>query len=173
VLVVTGLVLGAVATIRFGGALLEQAPITRLILRTTSSSPLDLEVGGELAGWPPGTTQFILREDLLALPQLAYTVTDDANFRGPTQVSGVSWEELIRRLGAAPQSDMVVAICDDQYRANYPRAYVAAHHPLLILNINGKAPSGWPKDSEGHGMDIGPFPDFAFQIYSELQDFVS
>jgi len=98
-----------------------------------------------------------LREDLLALPQLTYTVTDDANFTGPTQISGVPLEELMRRLGAAPQSDMMVAICDDQYRANYPRAYVAAHHPLLILNVNGKPPSGWPKDSEGHGMNIGPF----------------
>jgi mono/diheme cytochrome c family protein len=52
---------------------------------------------------------------------------------------------------------MVVAICDDQYRAHYPRAYIAAHHPLLVLNINGKPPDGWPKDSEGHGMDMGPF----------------
>jgi mono/diheme cytochrome c family protein len=156
-LAATGLVLGAVAIVCFGGSVYAQAVPTRLILRTTRSSPLDLELGGELAGWPPGTTQFILREDLLALPQLTYTVTDDANFTGPTQISGVSLEELIRHLGAAPKSDMVVAICDDHYRANYPRAYVAAHHPLLILKINGKPPSGWPKDSEGHGMDIGPF----------------
>ena len=128
-----------------------------LALHATRSSPLDLEIGGELAGLPPGTTRYIPREDLLALPQQTYTVTDDANFKGATEISGVSLEELTRHLGATPQFDMVVAICDDHYHANYPRAYVAAHHPLLVLNINSKPPSGWRKDSEGHGMDMGPF----------------
>jgi len=139
-----------------GGGHTQTRPAS-LNLRTTRSSPLDLEIGGELNGLSPGTTRYIPREDLLALPQQTYTITDDANFKGSTDISGVSLEELTRHLGATPQSDMVVAICDDQYRANYPRAYVAAHHPLLVLNINGKPPSGWPKDSEGHGMDMGPF----------------
>jgi mono/diheme cytochrome c family protein len=156
-LAVAGVVLVAVVNIRFGESVRAQTPAIGLALRTTRASPLDLELGGELAGLPPGTTRFILREDLLALPQLTYTVTDDANFTGPTQISGVSLEELTRHLGSTPQSDMAVAICDDQYRATYPGAYVAAHHPLLVLNINGKPPSGWPKDSEGHGMDMGPF----------------
>ena len=61
-------------------------------------SPSDLEVGGELAGLPPGTTRYITREDLLALPQMSYTVTDDSNFVGATRVSGVLLEELARRL---------------------------------------------------------------------------
>jgi len=135
----------------------QEVPAPRLILRTTRSSPLDLELGGELAGLSPGTTRYIPREDLLTLPQSSYTVNDDANFTGPTQISGVPLEVLTRHLGASPQSDMVVAICDDQYRANYSQAYVAAHHPLLVLNINGKPPTGWPKDSEGQGMDMGPF----------------
>jgi mono/diheme cytochrome c family protein len=135
----------------------QEVPAPRLILRTTRTSPLDLELGGELTGVPSGTTRYITREDLLALPQSTHTVNDDANFTGPTQISGVSLEVLTRHLGATPQSDMVVAICDDQYRANYPRAYVAAHHPLLVLNIDGKQPAGWPKDPEGHGMDMGPF----------------
>jgi mono/diheme cytochrome c family protein len=156
-LTIAGLVVGAAVTIRLSRDVYAQTPPTHLTLRSIRSSPLDLELGGELAGLPPRTTRYILREDLLALPQLTYTVTDDANFTGPTQISGVSLQELTRHLGAAPESDMVVAICDDQYRANYPGAYVAAHHPLLVLNINGKPPSGWPKDSEGHGMDMGPF----------------
>jgi mono/diheme cytochrome c family protein len=126
-------------------------------LHATRSSPADLEVGGELAGLPSGTTRFIKREDLLALPQVSYTVSDDANFRVPTQVSGVLLEELTRLLGAAPVSDLVIAICDDRYRANYPRGYIAAHHPLLVLKINGQPPSGWPKDAEGHSFDMGPY----------------
>ena len=32
---------------------------------------------------------------------------------------------------------MVVAICDDGYRANYPRDYLVAHHPVLVLQVNG------------------------------------
>jgi mono/diheme cytochrome c family protein len=128
-----------------------------LTLRTERSSPLDLEVGGELVGLPAGTTLYLTRDDLLALLQETFVVKNDANFTGPTEVSGVMLEDLIQRLGAAPDSDMVVAICDDQYRANYPQAYIAAHHPLLVLKVNGKPPAGWPKDAEGHGLDMGPY----------------
>jgi mono/diheme cytochrome c family protein len=156
-LAASSLVLGAIVPSRLSTGVHAQAPPASLALPATRASPLDLEIGGELTGLPPGTTRYIPREDLLALPQQTYTVTDDANFKGATEISGVSLEELTRHLGATPQSDMVVAICDDQYRTNYPRAYVAAHHPLLVLNINGKPPSGWPKDSEGHGLDMGPF----------------
>jgi mono/diheme cytochrome c family protein len=147
-----------------------------LSLHSTRSSPLDLEIGGEVAGLPSGTTRFLTRDDLLALPQLTHTVTDDANFRGSIQVSGVSLEELTEHLGANPQLDMVVAICDDQYRANYPQAYVQAHHPLLVLNINGKPPSGWPTDAEGHGQSMGPFlishPAFtpSFKVFSHQDE---
>jgi mono/diheme cytochrome c family protein len=126
-------------------------------LRAERQSATDLEIGGDLAGLPPGTTRYVARDDLLALPQIAYTVTDDSNFTGPTKVSGVPLEDLIHDLGAAPGANLVVAICDDKYRANYPRAYLAAHHPLLVLEVNGKAPSGWPKDSSGHGYDMGPY----------------
>jgi mono/diheme cytochrome c family protein len=126
-------------------------------LRSVRTSPLDLEVGGELAGLPPGTIRYISHDDLLSLPQTTYTVADDPNFTGPTQVSGVPLEDLFRDLNANSDSDLVVAICDDQYRANYPQAYIAAHHPLLVLSVNGKPPSGWPKDAEGHGSDMGPY----------------
>lgn len=145
-------------------------------LRVTRTSPSDLEVGGELAGLPPGTARYITRDDLLALPQLKYTVAEDSNFTGLTEISGVSLEELIRQLGAAPESDLVVAICDDKYRTNYSRAYVAAHHPLLVLEVNGHSPGSWPKDSGGHGYDMGPFmishPDFvpSFKILSHTDE---
>ncbi len=118
-----------------------------MALHTTRSSPSDLELGGEIKGLPAGSTRYITRDELLALPQATYTVTGDANFTGPTEISGVLLEELSRRLAAAPESDLIVAICVDQYRGNYSRAYVAAHHPLLVLKINGKSPAGWPKTS--------------------------
>ncbi|HXA78636.1 MAG TPA: c-type cytochrome [Candidatus Acidoferrales bacterium] len=117
----------------------------------------DLEIGGNLAGLFAGTTRYLTRDDLLALPQVTYTVTDDSNFTRPTKVSGVPLEDLLRDLSAAPQSALVVAICDDKYHASYPRDYMAAHHPLLVLEVNGKPPSDWPKDSAGHGFDLGPY----------------
>ena len=145
-------------------------------LRGDRQSPSDLEVGGELAGVPAGETRFITREDLLTLSQVSYTVSDDPNFSGPTKISGVPLEELARSLGSVPHSDMVVAICDDKYRANYPRAYVGAHHPLLVLTINGQPPSGWPRSPEGQGDDMGPYmishPHFtpSFKIFSHTDE---
>lgn len=118
---------------------------------------MDLEVGGDLTGVERGARRYITRDDLLALPQVSYTVTDDSNFIGPTKVSGVLLEDLLRDLSAAPESGMVVAIGDDKYHANYPHGYIAAHHPLLVLEVNGKDPSGWPKDSKGNEYDMGPY----------------
>jgi mono/diheme cytochrome c family protein len=126
-------------------------------LRPHRTSPTDLEVGGDLRGFPAGTTRFLTWDDLLARPQVSYTVSGDANFTGPTKVTGVLLEDLLRDLGAAPGSALVVAICDDKYRANYPGAYLARHHPVLVLKVNGEPPSGWPKDSGGHGFDMGPY----------------
>jgi mono/diheme cytochrome c family protein len=119
--------------------------------------PSDLEVSGALAGLPPDSTRYITHEELLALPQVKFTVTDDANFTGPNKIRGVKLEDLARALGAFPASDMVVAICDDAYRANYPRDYLSAHHPVLVLEVNGNPPAGWPKDSQEHKYDMGPY----------------
>jgi mono/diheme cytochrome c family protein len=123
----------------------------------TRTSPLDLEIGGNLAGLPPNTARYLTRNDLLALPQATYTTSDDPNFTGSTKISGVLLSELLEHLSASPSSDLVVASCDDLYRANYPQSYIAAHHPLLVLKVNGKDPDAWPKDSEGHGLSMGPY----------------
>jgi mono/diheme cytochrome c family protein len=126
-------------------------------LRPARTSPLDLELGGDLANLPPHSTRYLTRDDLLLLPQVSFTVTNDANFAAPAQITGVSLEELTRQLATNRHSALAMAICRDQYRANYPRAYIAAHHPVLVLKINGQAPSGWPKDAEGGNLDMGPY----------------
>ena len=128
-----------------------------LVLRKLRLSTLDLELGGDLAGLPAGEDRFLTREDLLALPQVTYTVSDDANFTVPTKISGVLLEEINKRLSAKPQSDLVVALCSDRYQANYTQAYMSAHKPVLVLLVNDQPPAGWPKNSEGHNRDMGPY----------------
>jgi mono/diheme cytochrome c family protein len=134
-------------------------------------SPSDLELDGDI----PGATReqgkrYITREQLLALPQVSYTVTNDANFSGPTQISGVALEQLIQGIATNSHSDLAVAICSDGYEAHYPSSYITAHHPVLVLKINGKDPDEWPKSSEGANM--APYlissPDFksSFKILS-------
>jgi hypothetical protein len=141
-------------------------------LRTARTSPLDLELGGDPANLPPHTTRYLTREDLLLLPQINFTVTNDANFAAPTQITGISLEELTRQLAANPNSALTIAICNDKYRAHYPLDYIAAHHPVLVLKINGQPPSGWPKDAEAQNLDMGPYmithPSFtsSFKILS-------
>jgi cytochrome c2 len=126
-------------------------------LRETRAAASDLEIGGDLVGLPRGSTRYITADDLRKLPHVTYTVTDDTNFTGPTRVSGVALSELVKELGADPSADLVVAICDDRYRANYTRTYVATHHPLLVFEINGQPTSGKPLDARGRGYDMGPF----------------
>jgi mono/diheme cytochrome c family protein len=164
------------ANLPFGLAQQTRAPSLATKLRTHRSSSSDLELAGDLANVPAKSTRYITREDLLALPQVSFTVTNDPNFTGPTQISGVSLDELVRQLSASPNSDLALAICIDRYVASYPRAYLAAHQPVLALKIGGEAPSAWPKDSEGHNLDMGPYlishPNFApsFKILSHSDE---
>jgi hypothetical protein len=125
------------------------------MLRTQRSSPGDLEVGGQLAGLPPGSTRYVRYDDLLKLPQETYTVNDDLNFPRGTVVSGVALTTLARLFGQSPKSTLIVAICYDRYRANYPLDYLAEHRPLLVLRINGKLRDGWPQSPKA--TPLGPY----------------
>jgi len=150
------------AVLAFGTATLRaqdagRAKESTVSWHTTRSSPDDLEISGELNEIPAGTIRYLTRADLLALPQVSYTVKGDPNFAGPTRVSGVLLEELSRRFGSRPEADMVQATCVDLYQSHYPQSYIAAHHPILVLTINGQPPERWPTDGAGHGMDMGPY----------------
>jgi hypothetical protein len=101
-------------------------------LRLARTSRLDLESGGDLANLPPHGTRYFTHGDLLLLLQENFTVTDDANFIVPTQITGISLEQLTHQLAANPKSALTIAICIDKYRANYPCDYIAAHHPVLV-----------------------------------------
>jgi len=155
----TLVVLGGLRAWAFDGALIrvDQGARARtgLNLREKRGSALDLEVGGDLAGVPAGSVRYLSREDLEALPQVSYMVTDDANFSGPVQVRGVELGILAREFAAGGEKALVVALCGDLYRAHYSQAYVLAHRPLLVLEINGAGPSGWPKSKGASSM--GPY----------------
>jgi mono/diheme cytochrome c family protein len=116
----------------------------RLVLQAERHAPSDLEIGGSLQGVPQGQTRFVSYKSLLSLPQETYTVTDDPNFGTTVQISGVSLERLPGWLSAQSGATMVIAICDDKYAAHYPASYVHAHHPLLVLKMNGLESDHWP-----------------------------
>src|SRR5208283_6008552 len=71
----------------------------RLALAVARSSPQDLEISGDVPGIPQGAKRFVRYEDLSRLPQVAFTVEDDANFSGAVKLSGVDLDELLQALG--------------------------------------------------------------------------
>jgi mono/diheme cytochrome c family protein len=154
------------------------SPHASLLLSAKRNLPSDLEIGGELKDLPAGTTRYVTLDSLLALPLVTYAVTGDANFSSttPTMISGIPLDDLAVLFGAKPSANLVVAICDDKYRTNYPRAYFKVHHPLLVLRINGEPPSRWPKTTDTHGYDMGPYmishPTFtpSFKILSHTDE---
>ncbi len=161
-----------------GGVAAAQKPLyARLAWKRTS--PSDLELGGDLLGLLPHearNTRYITREQLLALPQVNFIVTNDANFKGPTEISGVALDQLLQALFPEKQESLlVVAICSDEYEAHFPKEYIEAHHPALVLKINGKGPAEWPKAPGGY-FSMGPYvissPDFkpSFKILSHEEE---
>jgi Cytochrome C oxidase, cbb3-type, subunit III len=144
------------------------------VLRLSRLSDTDLEIGGNLAGLPPGSTRFVRYEDLLAVEQVTYSVIDDSNFEAKVRISGIPLTELARVLGAAQDAHLVVAICYDGYRTNYPASYLAAHQPLLVLKVDGKVEAKWPKTKSGGSL--GPYlishPSFtpSFKVLSHTDE---
>ncbi len=118
-------------------------------------SASDLEIGGELAGVAHGKTEFVSYADLMKLPLETYTVTDDTNFGKTVRITGVAMERLPSLLGAKAGARMVTAVCDDDYAAHYTEAYLKAHHPLLVLRVNGREPAHWPVGVDG--VPMGPY----------------
>jgi mono/diheme cytochrome c family protein len=135
----------------------DAQPRSRQVLREKRSSGLDLEVRGDLAGLPAGSVRYIAREDLKALPQVTYTVTDDRNFVGAVEVRGVALEVLAREFAGSGEKALIVAVSGDLYRAHYPQGYVQAHRPVLVMEIDGEGPASWPKSKEGSGSAMGPY----------------
>jgi hypothetical protein len=107
-----------------------------VLLHDSRESATDLELRGAIPTVPVGERRFVSYQELLRLPQVDYAVSDESTFPAAAKISGVALEVLRRALGS--DADMVVALCADGYRSNYPAAYLAAHHPVLVLTVDGK-----------------------------------
>lgn len=126
----------------------------------TRHAPTDLELTGLLPGLAPGSSAFLTRSQLLTLPQVTTTgIVDDENFPPqiePTlRITGIPLEALAQALGIPPSADLIDALCTDRYRTHYPASYVAAHHPILALQIDGMWPEDWAALT--HQRDPGPY----------------
>lgn len=110
----------------------------KIALKEKSSSSHDLKISGDVPGMPPGAVRYISHEQLSALPQVNFNVTDDFNFKTPTQITGVYLADLMRDLDVPEKGTIVAAICDDEYEAHYSEDYIEAHRPILVLSLNGQ-----------------------------------
>ncbi len=126
-----------------------------LSLAPQRSSPQDLEISGQVFGIPPGEKRFIHYNDLSGLPQVSFTVKDDANFNTPVKLSGVTLDVLLSTLGINSGKQLIAASADDGYEAHYTAQYRLAHRPFLVLRIDGREPANWPKGPEGE--NYGPY----------------
>jgi len=155
------------------GAAPEKIP-----LAAQRSSPLDLEISGDVPGVPQGAKRYVRYADLSKLPQVTFTVRDDENFSAPVQLSGVSLDTLAAALGLGDGKQagkqIIAAICDDGYEGHYTAEYRATHHPFLVLRIGGKEPANWPKgpDGENYGPYLISHPSFApaFHVLAQKEE---
>jgi mono/diheme cytochrome c family protein len=112
---------------------------------------------------PGGAVRYVSYAELTHLPQVEYAVSEDTNLPENTRISGVPLDVLGTALGTAANADMIVAICYDKYRTNYPQSYLTDHRPLLVLKINDDPPWKWQSDKSGRAL--GPYlisnPDFS------------
>jgi mono/diheme cytochrome c family protein len=133
------------------------------LLHSRRQAPTDLQIG---------SSQFISYQELLHLPQVSFKTSNDSNFSAPAEVSGVPLERLRQALHG--EGDMVIAICADGYRTNYPASYLSVHHPVLVLKLNGHTQESWPQTAEGGSL--GPYlianPNFipSFQVLSHSDE---
>lgn len=126
------------------------------ILHTTRQSGSDLEVTGLVEGLTTGQSAYIRYTDLLHLPQTRALITGNPDYPGPPlHISGVSFETLAAAIHPLPQSDLIDATCADRYRSHFPSDYIAQHHPILVLTIDGKPLAAWAKAA--HQYDPSPY----------------
>jgi len=126
------------------------------------SSPFDLEVKGTLPGVPPGTSRYVRWGDLRALPVTKLTLAGEF-LKGPEVLTVVFLSDLMKELAVTPDTDLLLATCDDGYVGIYLGDFIAKYRPFLVLEIDGKGPKDWPPK----GLDFNPAP-YVITVSAEL-----
>ncbi|MGA8161621.1 MAG: hypothetical protein WBD32_17870 [Acidobacteriaceae bacterium] len=151
-----------VCAILAGGMAAASPGPHHLALANQRSSPQDLEISGDVPGLAAGVSRFVSYAALSQLPQVSYTVRNDENFSGPVRLSGVSLDALLAALGTDGKDQLIAAMSTDGYEGHYTAAYRAAHHPLLVLRIDGKEPAQWKPGPDGEKYQPYVISDPAF-----------
>jgi hypothetical protein len=116
----------------------DEAAPRKLSLHDSRTSPTDLQLSGDVPGTIDYSGRYVAYSEMLKLPQVTFTVTDDANFPGKAEIQGVYLDEVLRAFGIPNANTLVAANSDDGYEGHYTVEYRAAHHPILVLQVNGK-----------------------------------
>ena len=90
-----------------------------LPLHDQRTSRTDLELSGDVPGSSAYAGRYVAYSDLLKLPQVTFTVTDDTNFPGKAQLGGIPLNELMQALHIPEENTLVAAVGDDKYEAHY------------------------------------------------------
>src|ERR1700738_2739806 len=123
-------------------------------------SKTDLEASWSAAGGSGEAVRgFVAYKDLLALPQVSATVSNDENFTAmhtpSAQVTGVTLDVLAKTLKVPAELDLMLARASDGYVGPYTAEYVAAHHPILVLTVDGMTTADWARKTGN--IDPGPY----------------
>jgi mono/diheme cytochrome c family protein len=98
----------------------------------------------------------LTRAYLGTLPQITREIDGGPDFGGlRMRIGGVYLDVLAKALGAPPNDDLIDAFCTDRYRSHFPAAYIAEHHPILVLTVDGLTPAAWA--AKTHQDDPGPY----------------
>jgi hypothetical protein len=138
-----------------GSVAITASDVPKLSVHEKSLSSQDLKLSGDLPGLPPKSVRFVSYDELARLPQVTVTVTNDPNFHGRTEIAGVYLDVVLQALDVPDKDTLVSALCDDEYEGHYPVDYREAHHPILVLRINGKPPNQWKRT--GEAGTYGPY----------------
>lgn len=107
----------------------------------------DLEMSGQFAGGR--TNGFISREQLWKLPVLTVTNRHDPELQRAAVYTGVTLDAVLANISGTDASDAILAICRDKYSAIFPAEYRHHHRPILVLKLDGKEFTDWPKTPSG------------------------
>jgi mono/diheme cytochrome c family protein len=141
---------------QLGGGRSRDRIAAQAVFHSTRQAASDLEISGMAQGPTANASGYFSYADLARLPQTEATVDDDPDYPGVTvHVSGVYLATLAAAIEGSSAFDLIDTLCGDGYRSHFPQDYIAAHHPILVLKIDGMAPSEWAAHTKQD--DPGPY----------------